>query len=202
MGVEFDHLQARLIAVWLGVVVLEGQGLLCDDGTLLPEPLGGLVADAFAELIKDDAGEFPCMQSCIERFEAVNLLEDRCRDSRRFLFGDHRDIIEEQTKHALLLEAPPELPHRFGVGMRFLRAVCGWPVFKEDQGPDEFIAPLDLIDKAQFQLRKITSRFHAGSPLYTGTSVVLEEGYCSEWYGRGLWSHGGYHDCNSRFCAG
>jgi hypothetical protein len=57
--------------------------------------LGGLVADAFAEFIKDEAGELPCMKACIERFEAVNLLDDRCRDSRRFLFGDHLDIIEE-----------------------------------------------------------------------------------------------------------
>jgi hypothetical protein len=77
---------------------------------------------------------------------------------------DHLDAIEEQAQHALLLEAPPELPHGFGVGVRFLRAVRGRPVFKENQGPDEFIAPLDLVDKVQLQLRKVTGRFHAGSP--------------------------------------
>src|SRR5262249_35196870 len=71
--------------------------------------------------------------------------------------------------HALLLETTPELPHGFGVGVGFLRAVRGRPVFKEDQGPDEFIAPLELIDKAQFQLRKVTGHFHTGSPLDAGT---------------------------------
>src|SRR5262245_33708443 len=32
----------------------------------------------------------------------------------------------------------------------------------------ELIAPLDLIDKAQFQLRKVTGLFHTGSPLDAG----------------------------------
>jgi len=36
-------------------------------------------------------------------------------------------------------------------------ALPGRTIFKEDQGPDEFIPPLDLIDKAQLQLRKVTS---------------------------------------------
>ncbi len=61
------------------------------------------------------------------------------------------------------------------MGVRFLRAVRGRPVFKEDQGPDEFIASLDLIDKAQFQLRKVTGRFHAGSPLDASTPCPARE---------------------------
>jgi hypothetical protein len=109
------------------------------------------------------------MESCIQRFEAVNLLDDRCRDSGGGRLWDHLDPIAEQAEHALLLETTSELPHGFRVGVRFLRAVRGRPVFKEDQGTDEFIAPLDLIDKAQLQLRKITDRFHAGSPLDVGT---------------------------------
>jgi hypothetical protein len=147
------------------VIVLEWQGCLRDHGTLLPEPLGGLVAEAFAELIKDDAGEFPCMEAGIPRVETVNLLDDGCRDSGGGRLWDHRDPIGPQAKHALLLEATPELPHGFRVGVRFLRTVRGRPIFTEDQGPDECIAPLDLIDNAPFQLGTGTGRCHAGSPL-------------------------------------
>ena len=106
LGVEFDHLQARLVAVRLAVVVPQGQGLLCNDGTLLPEPLGGLVVNAFAKFIEDDADEFPRMEPRIERLEAGNLLGDRRGDSRSFLFGDDLDSVQEQAEHALMLEAP------------------------------------------------------------------------------------------------
>src|SRR5215471_1249958 len=145
------------------MVVPQRQGLLGHNGTLLPEPLGGLVVNVFAKLIKDDADKFPRMEPCIERFEAGNLLGDRRGDARRFLFGDDLDIVQEQAEHTLVLEAPPELAHGFWVGLRFVGALPGRTVFKEDQGTDEFIAPLDLIDKAQLQLRKVTDRFHASS---------------------------------------
>jgi hypothetical protein len=98
---------------------------LRDHGTLLPEPLGGLVAAAFAELIKDNAGEFPCMEAGIQRFETVNLLADGCRDSGGRRLWDHLDTIEEQAKHALLLDTTPELPHGFGVGGACARCVAG-----------------------------------------------------------------------------
>ena len=110
------------------------------------------------------------MEPCIQRFEAGNLL-DHCRGNPGgFLFGDDRNIVQEQTKHALLLEAPPELPHGFRMGVRVVGALPGRTIFKEDQGTDEFIPPLHLIDKAQLQLRKVTGRFHEGS-LYAGHLV-------------------------------
>src|SRR4029453_8682566 len=130
---------------------------------MVPEPLGGFVVDAFAELIEDDPDEFPRMEPRIQRFQAGNLLDHSLGDTWGFFFGDDLDIVQEQAEHALVLEAPPELPHRFRVGMRFVGALPGRTVFKEDQRTDEFIPPLDLIDKAQFQLRKITGRFHANS---------------------------------------
>ena len=76
-------------------------------------------------------------------------------------------FVQEQTEHALVLETTPKLSHSFRVGVRFASALRGRTVLKEDQGPDEFIPPLDLIDKAQLELRKVTSRFHDGS-LHTG----------------------------------
>jgi len=51
LRVQFDDLQARLVAVRLGVVIPERQGRLRGHGTLVPEPLGSFVVDAFAELI-------------------------------------------------------------------------------------------------------------------------------------------------------
>jgi hypothetical protein len=114
------------------------------------------------------------MEPGIQRFEAANLRDDRLRDSGGGLFGDHLDPVEEQAEHTLLPEASSELPYGFGVGVRFLSALHGRTVFKEDQGTDEFIAPLDLIDKAQLQLRKVTGRFHEGS-LSAGTSCPVWE---------------------------
>ena len=86
------------------------------------------------------------------------------------LLGDDLDIIQEQAEHALLLEAPPEPAHGFRVGVRFAGALPGWTVCKEDQRPDEFIPPLDLIDKAQLQLRKVIGCFHERS--FTQASLV------------------------------
>src|SRR5215470_9659973 len=97
-------------------VIPPGQGLLGDDGTLVPEPLGSLVVDVFTELIEDDAGEFPRMKASIQRFEAANLLDDRLRDSGRRRLWDHLAPLAEQAPHALPLEATPELAHGFGVG--------------------------------------------------------------------------------------
>jgi hypothetical protein len=52
-------------------------------------------------------------------------------------------------------------------------ALPGRMVFKEDQGTDEFIPPLDLIDKAQLKLRKVTGRFYESS--FTQAYLVLRE---------------------------
>jgi hypothetical protein len=130
---------------------------------MVPEPLGGLVVDAFSELIEDDPDQFPRMEPRLEGFEAGDLLDHRCGDSGGWLFGDDLDIIQEQAEHALVLEAAAELPDSFRVSVRFVGALLGRTVFHEDQGPDEFIAPLDLIDNVQLQLRKVLCRFHGGS---------------------------------------
>src|SRR4029453_18708351 len=99
----------RLVAVGLGVEVPQGQGLLRGHSTLMPESLGGLVVDAFSELVEDDPHEFPRMEPRIQRFETGNLLHHCHRDSGRLRFWNNRDIVQEQAEHTLLLEAPPEL---------------------------------------------------------------------------------------------
>ena len=44
------------------------------------------------------------------------------------------------------------------MGLRFLGALPGWTVFKEDQRTDEFITPLDLIHKVELELRQVLRR--------------------------------------------
>src|SRR5262245_2634996 len=112
---------------------------------MVPEPLGGLVVDAFSELREDDLDQFPRMEPRIKGFEAGDRLNHRCGDSGGWLCGDDLDISQEQAEHALVLEAAPELPDSFRVRVRFVGALLGRTAFNEDQGPDEFIAPLDLI---------------------------------------------------------
>jgi len=172
LRVEFDHLPARLGAVRRGVIVLQRQGFLRDHRTLLPEPLGGLVVDAFAERIEDDPGEFARVKPCIERFEPGNLLHNRYGDAWGFLFWDDLDIVQHEPEHALLLKATPELAYRVRVRVGFLGPVRGRAIFKEHERTDEFIPPLQLIDKAKLQLRKVTGRFHAGV-LHTGAPGAL-----------------------------
>jgi hypothetical protein len=82
----------------------------------VPEPLGGLVVDAFSEPIADNPDQFPRMEPRLQRFETGNLLDHRHGDSGRFLFWDDHDIVQEQAEHAPVLEATPELPHGFGAG--------------------------------------------------------------------------------------
>jgi hypothetical protein len=130
---------------------------------MVPEPLGGRVVDAFSELREEDPDQCPRMEPRLEGFEAGDLLNHRCGDSGGWLFGDDLDSIQEQAEQALGLEAAPELPDSFRVSVRFVGAVLGRTVFNEDHGPDEFIAPLDLIDKVPLQLRKVLCRFPGGS---------------------------------------
>ena len=70
----------------------------------------------------------------VNPFAECDRLDHGCGDTRGFRFGDDLDIVQEQAEPALALEAPPELPHRFRVGMGFVGALPGRTVCKEDKG--------------------------------------------------------------------
>ena len=52
------------------------------------------------------------------------------------------------------------VPHRFRVGVGFLRPLCGGAFLKEDERADHFVAPLDLIHEVELELGKVSLRFH------------------------------------------
>jgi hypothetical protein len=72
----------------------------------------------------------------------------------------HLRLVRQKPEHALLLEATGESTHRIGVEVGVLGSLCSSILCKEDQRADHFIAPLDMIDKAQLELGKIPQRFH------------------------------------------
>jgi hypothetical protein len=65
------------------------------------------------------------MKVRVERLEPISLLPHGGWDGTRPLPGHPLDIRGEQSQHALLAEAPPELPHRFRMGVDFLRPLRG-----------------------------------------------------------------------------
>jgi hypothetical protein len=77
----------------------------------------------------------------------------------------------------------PNKPRRMGVG--FLRPLLGRPIGKQDQGPDDLIAPLGLIHEAPLQLRKLRRRFHR-RPFHPPSDRD-----CHPWEVRGVLMSGG-----------
>jgi hypothetical protein len=72
----------------------------------------------------------------------------------------HLDIGGEESEHALLAEAAPELPHGLRMGAGFLRSLRGRPIGTQDQRTNHLVPPLNLIREAQLQLCKRGCRFH------------------------------------------
>jgi hypothetical protein len=61
----------------------------------------------------------------------------------------HLDIGGEQPLHALLPEAASECAHGVWVGVGLLRPLGGGAISEQYEGPNDLVAPLRLIDKAQ-----------------------------------------------------
>jgi hypothetical protein len=138
---------------------------------LLPEGFDGFVIDAIARLAKDDSRHFAVVEPSIERFEPGNLLDDLLGDPSRSPGGDDVQIVGEEPEHALLLEAACEFPHCLGMGLCFLGPLHGRAPLAQDEGADELITPLYLINKVELELGKVTHRFPSvSSPQVARTS--------------------------------
>lgn len=133
---------------------------------LVPEGFDRFVIHAFAQLVKDDPGQFTILKPCVEAFEPGDFLDHGLRHPSTPAWGDHLEGVRKQPQHALLLEAALQLAHRFRVRTCCLGPRRGATIGKEDEGADHFIAPLDLIDKVELELGKIRQGVHPGcSPL-------------------------------------
>jgi hypothetical protein len=94
------------------------------------------------------------LKALIEGFETPNLLQDLRGDVGGGALGEAHYRLRKQPQEPLLLKAAGELPDRFrmtagGVCALPNRLWRGGALLKEDEGPDEFVAPLDLIHEAQ-----------------------------------------------------
>jgi hypothetical protein len=149
-----------LEAIGIGTIVPLYRLLKRGDGTLLPELLDRVVMDGVAEGEEQDAGEFAVMKAGIERFEPVNLPADGIWDPCGAASGSYFEGCGHQSQHPLPLEAALEGADGVRMGLRFLGPLLGRAIRKEHQGTDHLIAPLNLIDEAQLQLRKRRCWFH------------------------------------------
>ena len=137
-------------------------------GALLPELLRGLVCHPVPEFAKHNTHQFLILKAVIESFETPNLLDDLRWNAWGCALGHDLHSLWKKAKQALLLETADELPHRFRVGSRVVSTLRdgllgGGALLKQDQGTDQFVAPLELIYEAQLQLGKLAYRFHGGS---------------------------------------
>jgi hypothetical protein len=159
--VEFDDLEACLIAVGMGMVGPQFQLLLRGHGTLLPQEFRRLVIERIGALTEDNPCQFPIMKATIESFEAVNLLADIVGDGAGTPTPSDLDIAREEPQHPLLAEASMERPDRFRMRSRFLGSLRRGPIGKEHQRANDLVAPLSLIDQAQLQLGKRGGGVHS-----------------------------------------
>src|SRR5262245_33051038 len=68
--VQFDHLEAGLVAVWMAVIGAQGQLPLHRHGALLPELFDRLIIQAGVAFIMDDPGQLAKLEPVIACFEA------------------------------------------------------------------------------------------------------------------------------------
>src|SRR2546421_7127202 len=120
---------------------------------------------AVAALVEDNPADFPILKVVVEGFEPGNFLPYGLRHSAGAGTGRDRDIGGQQPEHALLAEATQEGPHRVRVRMRLLSSLGGGAFCKQHERADQFVAPLDLVDKLELELRKIPHWFHVCSLL-------------------------------------
>ena len=158
--VQSDNLQASVAAIGMGAIVPPWRRLRRGDGALVPQLLDRVVMDGVAEGEEQDAGEFAVMKAGVERFEPVNLLADGIGNPCGSAAGRHLEVRGHQPQHALPVEAALEGADGVRMGLRFLGPLRGRPIGKQHERADHLIAPLDLIDEAQLQLRKRRGRFH------------------------------------------
>ena len=73
--IEFDHLEAALIALRMAVVGMQGQLTLHRCGTLLPELFDRLVVNALVRLVPENPSQFAIAKAIVERFQARQFLQ-------------------------------------------------------------------------------------------------------------------------------
>jgi hypothetical protein len=145
---------------------------------LLPVVLHRTVVETIPKRAKQETGEFPVMKAWVEGFEACNLLAYRLGDAVGLVMRAHVGLRPSQSQHPLGLELLQQGAHGLGVGVRGLRPLGRGALVEEDKGANQFIAPLDRIDKVWLQLATIARGIPHGFLPGHAPCVVETEGCC------------------------
>jgi ABC-type uncharacterized transport system substrate-binding protein len=139
----------------------------------VPELFHRLVIDRIPDLVAHNPREFAIVKVRVERFQPIDLLPHGRCDRTDPCPVHHLDIGGEESQHALLAEAAPELPHGLRMGVGFLSPLGGGPIGKQDQRTNHLVPPLDLIYEPQLQLGKRRRRFHISDGLAGSHAVKV-----------------------------
>ena len=113
--IEFDHLEAALIALRMAVVGMQGQLTLHRCGTLLPELFDRLVVNALVRLVPENPSQFAIAKAIIERFQARQFLQHFFGDPLAPTGGNDFRVLRQEPQHALLPKTAGQIPHGFEV---------------------------------------------------------------------------------------
>src|SRR5215813_3716147 len=97
-----------------------------------------------------DPGQLTIPASLIEALESREFLHHDGGDRRAPARPGALCRFGKQPERALMPEAPRQCPHGFWVRVRFRGPLGGAPVVKEPYGANHLIAPLAMIDKAEW----------------------------------------------------
>ena len=91
--IQFDDLEASLIAIGVVVIAAKGQLALHRNGTMMPEPFDGLVINAVIQFVPDNPGQFAIPKAVVEGFETRQFLHDRFRDLLPPAWAEHLSVL-------------------------------------------------------------------------------------------------------------
>ena len=150
--IEFDHLEAALVAMRMAVVSGQGPLTLPRSGTLLPELFDRLVVNALVRLVPEHPGHFALAKAGVQRLQAGQFLQHFFGDHLPSTGGDDFRMRRQEPQHALLPKAAGQIPHGFGMQLGLLCPLGPSTISHEDAGADHCIAPLHALDKAAWEL--------------------------------------------------
>jgi len=91
--IQFDDLEASLIAIGVVVIGAKGQLALPRHGRVMPEPFDGLVVNAVIQLVPDNPGQFAIPKAVVEGFETRQFLHYRFRDLFPPAWAEHLSVL-------------------------------------------------------------------------------------------------------------
>jgi len=137
------------------MIVEKRQLLGGSHAELVPDAFDRGVRHAVVEFIQDDASQFAILKAVVEAFKSLEFLDHLIGHATTAASRDDLHGAGDEPEHALLLKAPFETAHRFGMHPGFLGALGGSAIVYDHHWTDEFIALLRGVIERQLRAVRI-----------------------------------------------